>query len=74
MDKNKENVMIPKIVELLREAKTDDGTFYGSLYDLYVYIGITKGVNDINNKQEISIEELDKEMEALYENSIRKFG
>ena len=74
MDKNKENVMIPKIVELLREAKTDDGTFYGSLYDLYVYIGITKGVNDINNKQEISIEELDKEMETLYENSIRKFG
>ena len=50
MEKSKkENISIGKISELLKNAPTDDGTFYGCLYDLYVLIGIVKGVSDINN-------------------------
>ena len=39
MEKSKkENISIGKISELLKNAPTDDGTFYGCLYDLYVFI------------------------------------
>lgn len=74
MNKNQEKIEIENIVELLKKASTDDGTFSGSLYDLYVLIEIVKGVNDINQGKGISLEELDREMEALYENTSRKFG
>ena len=74
MNKPQEKVEIDKITELLRKAPTDDGTFYGSLYDLYVFIGITKGVNDINQGNGISLEELREEMEAIYENTSRRTG
>ena len=60
--------------ENLKNAPTDDGTFYGCLYDLYVFIGIVKGVSDINNGNGITLEELEKEREALYENYSRNFG
>ena len=33
----KEDIYIEKITELLKKAPTDDGTFYSSLYDLYVF-------------------------------------
>ena len=74
MNKGQENIEIEKLSELLRKAPTDDGTFYGSLYDLYVLIGIAKGVNSINHGNSISLEELHKEMEALYENTSRRAG
>lgn len=70
----KEDIPMEKISELLKKAKTDDGTFYGSLYDLYVFIGLTKSVDDIKNGRTITLEELEKEMEALYESSSRRFG
>lgn len=70
----KEDIHIEKISELLKNAKTDDGTFYGSLYDLYVFIGLAKGVDDIKNGRTITLEELHQEMEALYESTSRKFG
>lgn len=70
----KEKIEIEKISELLKKAQTDDGTFYGSLYELYVFIGIAKGVNSINHGNGISLEELDREMEALHENTSRRFG
>ena len=70
----RENISMKKISEMLKEAPTDDGTFYGSLYDLYVFIGIVKGVSDINNENGITLEELEKEREALYENYSRNFG
>lgn len=70
----KENIHIEKISELLKKAPTDDGTFYGSLYDLYVFIGLVKSANDIKNGRTITLEELEKEMEALYENTNRRFG
>lgn len=74
MNENQEDIKIEKISKLLKEAPTDDGTFYSALYDLYVLIGISKGINDINNGNSISLEDLDKEMEALYENTSRRFG
>ena len=75
MEKSKkENISIGKISKLLKNTPTDDGTFYGCLYDLYVFIGIAKGVSDINNGNGITLEELEKEREALYENYSRNFG
>ena len=74
MKEEQEKIEIEKISEILKKAQTDDGTFYGSLYDLYVLIGIVKGVNSINHGNGISLEELDREMEALHENTSRRFG
>lgn len=74
MNKNQENIEIEKLSELLKKAPTDDGTFYGSFYDLYVLIGIAKGVNDINQGNGTPIKDLIKEREALYEGYSRKFG
>lgn len=74
MKEEQEKIEIEKISELLKKAQTDDGTLYGALYDLYVLIGIAKGVNSINHGNSISLEELDREMEALYENTNRRFG
>ena len=34
MDKNLEKISIEKISEILRKSKTDDGTFYSTIYDL----------------------------------------
>lgn len=72
MDIKNENIPTEKISELLKKSTTDDGTFYSSLYDLYVFIGLAKGVDDIKNGKTISLEDLEKEMEALYENSSRQ--
>lgn len=74
MNKNQENIEIEKLSELIKKAPTDDGTFYSSLYDLYVLIGIAKGVNDINQGNGTPIKDLIKEREALYESYSRKFG
>ncbi len=71
-----ENEIIPmeKISELLKKAPTDDGTFYGSLYDLYVFIGLVKSADDIKNGRTITLDQLKKEMEALYDSSSKRFG
>lgn len=71
-----ENEIIPmeKISELLKKAPTDDGTFYGSLYDLYVFIGLVKSAGDIKNGRTITLDQLKKEMEALYDSSSKRFG
>ena len=74
MNNNEEKIKIKKICDLLRNAPTDDGTFYSTIYDLYVFIGITKGVDDINNGRGIPLEEFRKEMEALYESTSRRSG
>lgn len=71
---NNEDISIEKISELLKKAQTDDGTFYGVLYDLYLFIGIAKGMDDIRNGRGITLEEFDKEREALYESYSRRFG
>ena len=70
----KENIQMEKIVELLEKAPTDDGTLYGSIYDLYLFIHLAKSADDIRNGRGITLEEFHKEMEALYESYNRKFG
>ena len=74
MSANQENIKIEKISELLKKAPTDDGTFYGSLYDLFFFIEITKGILDINNNKCISLEESRERMIQKYENYNRKLG
>lgn len=69
----KEKISIGKISDLLKKSN-DDGTFLDSLYDLYFFIGLTKGVNDMNNGNGITLDELDKEMEARHESALRRFG
>lgn len=69
----KENIKIEKIVKLLEKSE-DDGTFYGNIYNLYVLIGIVKGVNDIRNGCGVTLEEFDKEMEGLRESYSRRLG
>ena len=69
----KEDIQMENIVELLKKSE-DDGTFYGTIYNLYVLIGIAKGVDDIRNGRGITLEEFNKEMEALHESYSRRFG
>lgn len=74
MNKNQENIEVEKIVELLKNCPEDDGTFLGCLYNLYFFIGISKGVDDMNNGRGMTLEEFKKEREALYERYSRRFG
>ncbi len=69
----KENIDFDKIVDLLKKSE-DDGTFLDSLYDLYFFIGITKGIDDIRNGRGISLDDFLKEREAIYESCNRRFG
>lgn len=69
----KEDIQMKKIVELLKNSE-DDGTFYGTIYNLYVLIGIAKGVDNIRNGHGVTLEEFNKEMEALHESNSRRFG
>lgn len=62
----KEDIPMEKIVELLKKSE-NDGTFFGCIYNLYVLIGIAKGVNDIRNDRGVTLEEFNKEMEELNE-------
>jgi hypothetical protein len=74
MNIEKEDVKIDSICELLKKCKVDDGSFTESLYNLYFYIGITKGVNDIQNGNGTPLEDFKKEREALYERYHRRYG
>ena len=69
----KETFPMDKIVELLKNSE-DDGTFLDSLYNLYFFIGIAKGIDDAKNGRGITLEEFDQEMEALYESYNRRFS
>lgn len=73
MNIEKEDIKLDKIVDLLKNSE-DDGTFLDSLYDLYFFINITKGVDDIRNGRGTTLEEFKKEREALYESYNRRFG
>lgn len=74
MKEEQEEFSIEKISILLRKSKSDDGTFLDSLYNLYILIGITKGMDDVRNGRGITLEELDKEMEEKYESYNRRLG
>ena len=74
MNIEKENVKIDSICELLKKCEVDDGTFSESLYNLYLFIGLTKGIDDIRNGRSTPLKDVKTEMEALYERTSRKFG
>ena len=74
MNDNQEELSIEKICKLLEKSKTDDGTFYGVLYDLYFFIEMAKSIDDLKNGRHITLEELHKQMEELYEGTSRRFG
>lgn len=74
MNIEKEDVKIDSICELLKKCKVDDGTFSDSLYNLYFFIGFTKGVDNIRNGKGTPLNEFRKEMEALHERTSRRFG
>lgn len=63
-----------KISELLKKSKTDDGTFLDALYNLYVFIGMTKGTEDIRNGRYWTLEELKQERKEKYEAYTRRLG
>ncbi len=73
MDEN-EKIDIGKIDELLENTPTDDGTFYGALYDLYFFIGILKGIDDANNGREMTLEESEERMMYKYANYNARYG
>ncbi len=70
----KEDIDIDSISELLKNCKVDDGTFLDSLYNLYLFIGITKGVDDIRNGRGMTIEESRERMMKKYASYNTKFG
>lgn len=70
----KENVQMGKIVKLLENAPTDDGTLYSSIYDLYVFIGLAKGVDDMRNGRGMTLEESRKRMMKKYANYNTRYG
>ena len=74
MNIEKEDVKIDSICELLKKCKVDDGTFSESLYNLYLFIGLTKGIDDIRNGRGITLEELRKEMEERHACYSRRFS
>lgn len=72
MNIEKEDVKIDSICELLKKCKVDNGTFSESLYNLYLFIELTKGIDDIRNGRGTPLEEFRKEREALYERYSRR--
>ena len=74
MNNNQEDFSMEKISELLKKAPTDDGTFYGALYDLYLFIGLAKSADDMKHGRYITLEELRKEMEERHARYSRRFG
>ncbi len=70
----KEDIKLEKIVKLLEQNPQENNTLYDNIYNLYVLIGIAKGVNDIRNGRGMTLEEFNKEREELYEHYSRRFG
>ena len=70
----KEDIKLEKIVKLLEKNPEENKTLYDNIYNLYVLIGIAKGVNDIRNGRGMTLEEFNKEREELYEHYSRRFG
>lgn len=69
----KEDIQLDTIVNLLKNSE-DDGTFLDSLYDLYFFIGVTKGVDDIRNGRGMTLEESRERMMRKYESYNTRYG
>ena len=70
----KEDIKLEKIVKLLEKNPEENKTLYDNIYNLYVLIGIAKGVDDIRNGRGMTLEEFNKEREELYERYSRRFS
>lgn len=73
MQIEKENIKMEKIVNLLNNSK-DSETFLDLLYDLYLFIGIAKGVDDVRNGRGMTLEESRERMMQKYETYNTRYG
>lgn len=62
-----------KIINLLKKSE-DDGTFLDTIYDLYVLMGIAKGVDDARNGRGITVEESRERMMKKYDTYNTRYG
>lgn len=69
----KETFSMKKIVNILKNSD-DDGTFYDSLYDLYFFIGIARGLDDARNGRGITLEESQERIKLKYENYNNRYS
>ena len=74
MERVKEDISIGKISVLLKNSETDDGTFLDAIYNLYLFIGITKGVDDTRNGRGMTVEESRERILQKYANYNKRYG
>ena len=63
---DKNIIKLNKITDLLLNSENDHQTLYSAIYDMYFFIGVAKGVDDINNNRGISQKEFEDERKKLY--------
>lgn len=73
MNTQNEEIKIERIVDLLKKSEENE-SFYDVLYNLYVLLSISKGVNEMNKNEGTPLDDFLAEREALYESYSRKFG
>lgn len=73
-ESNNKQYNLDKISELLKQSKSDDGTFLDALYNLYLFIGVTKSMNDIKNGNVMTVQESKERMMQKYESYSARYG
>lgn len=73
-EQNNKQYNLDKISELLKQSKSDDGTFLDALYNLYLFIGVTKSMNDIKNGNVMTVQESKERMMQKYESYSARYG
>lgn len=66
-------IQMEKISDIL-ERYDDLDTFYDCLYEIYVLIGVAKGVDDVNNGRGMTLEESRERMMKRFENYNTRYG
>ena len=69
----KENIEMEKIFNLLKICE-DDGSFLDSIYNLYLFIGIAKGVDDVKNGRGMTLKESKERLMKKYETYNTKYS
>ncbi len=73
-ESNNKQYNLDIISELLKQSKSDDGTFLDALYNLYLFIGVTKSMNDIKNGNVMTVQESKERMIQKYESYSARYG
>lgn len=68
-----ESIEMDKIINLLKKSE-DDGTFIDTIYDLYVLMGIAKGIDDSRNGMGMTVKESRERMMKKYDTYYTKYG